>query len=530
MVHNILLPIRRRLLVASIAAGVVVGGVLVAPLSAQAAASVSNTDPNASFVQAAYADVLGRTASSSEISGWTAMLASGTPRDAVASGFNNSDEYRLHMIDSAYQDVLKRSSDAGGRIAWLNGMRSGTLQPDDVHRIFLSTDEFYQKVGGGTDAGFITAVYRDVVGRAPLSNEVAYWTPILSRIGRQGTVDSFWFAAETINRQAGDLFTNFLGRSANPGDVTNWANIVRANGLTSARNMIMSSGEYAARAVARFPSSPVADPAASPSGGFPTRSSAGLPAGWVPVTRVTGDYHVRTAGAVVQDLQITNGTLYVEAPNVTLNRIQGIGAYVDNGPGSTCFNGLLVENSTFTPNGVTRDTDDPVIQYGGYTAKNIVIDGAPEGLRVGGSSMGCGPVTVQDSFIRVASPTVCTDWHGDGIQGYGGNTVTVRNTTILMAISNGCGGTAPFFYPKNQGNTSVDIDGLLLGGDAGYPFRDGMPGTVKNLNVIAGSWDYAPVDVNCSAISNWQAQTVTLNPAGQPIPTGTTIPCTGTGN
>jgi hypothetical protein len=266
------------------------------------------------------------------------------------------------------------------------------------------------------------------------------------------------------------------------------------------------------------------------SSSFPTRSSAGLPAGWVPVTRVTGDYHVRTAGALVQDLQITNGTLYVEAPNVTLNRIQGIGAYVDNGPGSTCFNGLLVENSTFTPNGVTRDTDDPVIQYGGYTAKNIVIDGAPEGLRVGGSSMGCGPVTVQDSFIRVASPTVCTDWHGDGIQGYGGNTVTVRNTTILMAISNGCGGTAPFFYPKNQGNTSVDIDGLLLGGDAGYPFRDGMPGTVKNLNVIAGSWDYAPVDVNCSAISNWQAQTVTLNPAGQPIPTGTTIPCTGTGN
>jgi len=91
-------------------------------------------------------------------------------------------------------------------------------------------------------------------------------------------------------------------------------------------------------------------------GGFPTRASAGLPAGWQPVTQVTGDYHVRTAGAVVSDLRITNGTIYVEAPNVTLNRIQGIGAYVNNAPGSTCNANLLVENSTFTPNGTTAMT------------------------------------------------------------------------------------------------------------------------------------------------------------------------------
>jgi hypothetical protein len=208
---------------------------------------------DASFVQAAYADVLGRSPSGSEVQGWTALLSRGVPRDAIASGFNNSDEYRLHMIDAAYTDVLKRTPDAGGRISWLNGMRSGTLQPDDAHRIFLSTDEFYQNVGGGTDAGYLAALYSDVIGRAPNSSEVAYWIPILSRIGRQGTVNAFWFAAETINRQAGDLFTVFLGRSASSADVSSWSSIIRGNGLTSARNMIMSSGEYGARAVVRFP-------------------------------------------------------------------------------------------------------------------------------------------------------------------------------------------------------------------------------------------------------------------------------------
>lgn len=278
------------------------------------------------------------------------------------------------------------------------------------------------------------------------------------------------------------------------------------------------------------PTTTVAPTTPPSAGGFPTRSSAGLPSGWQPKTQVTGDYYVRTAGTVVSDLSITNGRIIIQAPNVTLQRIKSAGSYVLNGQGSTCYPNLLVEDSEFTPLGTTTDQDDPVIQFGGYTAKNIVIDGVPEGLRVGGSDINCGPVSVLDSFIRVTSPTVCTDWHGDGIQGYGGGKVTVRNTTILMQVVNDCAGTAPFFYPNNQGNTSVDIDGLLVGGDSGYPFRNGMPGTVKNLDVINGSWGYGPIDVNCSVLTTFQAQIVTLNAAGQPVPTGKSISCTGQGN
>ena len=230
----------------------------------------------------------------------------------------------------------------------------------------------------------------------------------------------------------------------------------------------------------------------SGSGTFPTRDSAGLPAGWQPKQSITGDYVVKTAGAVVSDLKITNGTIVIQAPNVTLQRIQFVGSKVLNGQGSTCYANLLVQDSDFTANGTTTDKDDPVIQFGSYTARNLMIDGVPEGLRVGGSDINCGPVAVYDSYIRVKSPTNCGDWHGDGIQGYGGEKVTVRNTTIVMQVVNGCYGTAPFFYPKNQGNTSVDIDGLMVSG-GGYPFRNGMPGPVKNLKVVDGSWVYGPV-------------------------------------
>jgi len=277
------------------------------------------------------------------------------------------------------------------------------------------------------------------------------------------------------------------------------------------------------------PTPPVEEKPTPPTeaGKFPTAATAGLPAGWTPKREVTGDFWVRTAGAVVEDLRITNGTIYVDAPNVTLRRIEAVGSGVINDY-ADCRNGLLIEDSNFVPNGTTSDKDLPVIGAGGYTANNIKIDGVPEGLRVSGRYGGCGPTAITNSFIRVTPPTVCNDWHGDGIQGYQGTALTVRNTAVIMEQTSKCGGTSPFFYPHSQGNTSVDIDGLLVSG-GGYSFRNGMPGSVQNLFVVDRSWDYGPVDVNCSVLSAWSAQTATLDAAGQPVALRS-IACSGEGN
>ena len=82
---------------------------------------------------------------------------------------------------------------------------------------------------------------------------------------------------------------------------------------------------------------------------------------------------------------------------------------------------------------------------------------------------------------------------------------------------------------REQGNTSVDIDGLLVSG-GGYAFRLGMPGPVRNLKIVDRSWGYGPIDVKCSAVTAWDAKIVTLGANGQPTDVRTQ-PCnTETGN
>ncbi len=229
---------------------------------------------------------------------------------------------------------------------------------------------------------------------------------------------------------------------------------------------------------------------------------------------MNGSYTVSTAGAVVENLRI-NGDLIINAANVTVRRVEVVGGTIDNFRGPSCKNGLVIKDTTVRAGSSTNDDGTPAIGAGGYTADNVLIDGAAEGFRVGGKGSGCGPVVIANSYAYVKSPSVCNDWHGDSLQGYGGPALTVRSSVLVLDEQNGCGGTAPFFYPEGQGNTSVDINGLIVQG-GGYSFRLGTPGSVQNLHIV-DDWYYGPIEVKCSLLSAWSARVVTLDSAGQPI-------------
>lgn len=265
------------------------------------------------------------------------------------------------------------------------------------------------------------------------------------------------------------------------------------------------------------------EPTASPDRErFPTGETTGVPAGWTPSVRLTGEHTIWDDGAVVQDLRLTDGVLYIRASNVTLRRVELVGARVVNDYGRDCFNGLRIEDSSFVRGEV--DLGLPVIQSGGYTLSRVKIDGHSEGVRAGERELGCEPVVIEDSWMHLDPPDGCSeggvDWHGDGVQGYLGPEVVIRNTSITLAQTPQCQGTAAFFYP-DQGNERVVVDGLLLAG-GGFVFRLGTPGSVSGLKVVDGSWEFGPVDVlDCGAVE-WGAgnEVVTVDADGGTVPVG----------
>ena len=130
---------------------------------------------------------------------------------------------------------------------------------------------------------------------------------------------------------------------------------------------------------------------------------------------------------------------------------------------------------------------------------------------------------IENSFVKIVIPSGRCDLHSDGIQGYQGNALSVANMTIDFREA-ACG-TAAFFVPKDQGNTSATVDRLLVMG-GGYPFRMGVPGTVSGLKIVDGSWQYGPLNVACPLISPWEASVVRIDANYQPTATVRQLGCT----
>jgi hypothetical protein len=249
---------------------------------------------------------------------------------------------------------------------------------------------------------------------------------------------------------------------------------------------------------------------------FPNESTTGTPEGWEPVTTTGSTVFLTEDDEVLEDVRVTDSAeVIVSGQNCIIRRCELWGGRINNNPAG-CGNGLLVEDTSLLPedppDGPANDGEG-VVSYGGYTARRVKILNRSEGFRVSSVDLGCGPCTIEDSFVLLAPPVPCVDWHGDGIQGFNGAGLTVNNLTIDMRDTDGgtCFGTAPFWWPSGQGNEGdVNIYRLLVMG-MGYPFRLHMPASVDQLKIVNNTWEFNPVEVTCAGITFWNAEIVEID-------------------
>jgi hypothetical protein len=144
-------------------------------------ASAGSTNP--SFVNALYADLLGRPPSSSEAGGWLTALSKGTSRTTVAKALLSSPEYRGDLAGKWYQQFLLRPVTPSERSAVIAALSHGASDEQVVAGI-LGSPEFYHLFTPAT----ITSLGISPRGRIkvtlaqPVSIDL-----VVSRVVRRGT-------------------------------------------------------------------------------------------------------------------------------------------------------------------------------------------------------------------------------------------------------------------------------------------------------------------------------------------------------
>jgi hypothetical protein len=264
---------------------------------------------------------------------------------------------------------------------------------------------------------------------------------------------------------------------------------------------------------------------------FPNRRTTGTPDGWVPRETRSTDLSVNTAGAVVEDLRLTNGSsILINVPNVTVSRVEIEGGSIWLSGAACTGTPALIEDSTMEPpTGTAYGAGNASIGPGNFTARRVEIYRRGEGWRgadCGGDvAMPLNTTRVEDSFTYIqggnawpaclAVNGVEEQNHPDGYQSYHARGWTFVNNTFVFA--NLCG-SSPFFAGHGVNNPDAPTINLgeyhvkrMLVAGAGYTYRHQTKGSAVGLRIVNKGWYYGPLASRCSVLSPWEAKLVNID-------------------
>ena len=194
----------------------------------------------APFVEAVYAQVLGRQPSQGELTAFAGRIEAGTPRSDVVGIILSSPEARGVRVDALYRTYLHRPATPRERAKAIASLqRAGG---DDALILSLVTSRDYVKANPTTRA-FVTSLYRDALGRSPTAGEIASW----SRLPRRSSIArGILTSREARGRVVDQSFQAILGRSASTIEREGWIFALRSGGADrdALRRSLLSSDEF----------------------------------------------------------------------------------------------------------------------------------------------------------------------------------------------------------------------------------------------------------------------------------------------
>src|SRR5262249_21780616 len=149
---------------------------------------------NARFVNQIYQDLLNRQADAAGLAFWTGLIDQGVTRTQVVSAIENSAEFRGVEVQKAFQQFLHRSANQADVNFWTSFLQQGNTV-EQMEASIAGSAEFFQTQGGGTNAGFLTALFQDALGRAVDAGGQNFFTQQLAGGATRAQVASAVFAS-----------------------------------------------------------------------------------------------------------------------------------------------------------------------------------------------------------------------------------------------------------------------------------------------------------------------------------------------
>jgi hypothetical protein len=147
----------------------------------------------------------------------------------VARDITASAEYRDDLVDSYYSGFLGRPADPGGLSSWVGQLQSGATD-ESVQAAILGSSEYYAD-SGATSAGFVSALYSDLLGRAPDAAGLSYWEAQLGAgASRSAVAGAILGSSEYLGDFVEAQYVNLLNRAADPGGLSSWVSHLASGG------------------------------------------------------------------------------------------------------------------------------------------------------------------------------------------------------------------------------------------------------------------------------------------------------------
>jgi hypothetical protein len=206
---------------------------------------VTAASANQKFVNQVYLDLLHRPADLTGLLYWTAVINTGTTREQVVLSIEASQEYRADVVQDLYQTYLHRSADAVGLSGFVNVLGQGGTD-EQVAAGLIGSAEYFQNRGGGTNDGFLDALYLDALHRAVDAGARAVFDQQLAAgVSRAQVAAGILASGEYRQDLVQSFFQQFLHRTADSSTVNFFANEL-AQGLRDEQVIaqLVGSPEY----------------------------------------------------------------------------------------------------------------------------------------------------------------------------------------------------------------------------------------------------------------------------------------------